>query len=310
MNRQAPLNWLRSFEAAARHNSFTQAAKELNLTQAAISKQIKALEHQLNCQLFKRQAHGLKLTEQGRRYWLDTHSLIEQLDKVTTQFYKRQQHQRIHIRSNISYSLLVLGQKLLPFREQHPDVEIELTHDIWEPDKRSDNAHIEIGYQLLTERQYDDHTCLLSRDRLFPVIAAQLPDSAVAQLPLIHVSGYYREWRWWCEQLEKQPAEKKINQNLIHIYKQHPKQAIHVDNSAVAYELAAQGLGIALGRSCLAEAKLHSGQLRRADTYCELDAQEGFVIRLTQIGQHNALAKTLFHSLRLTSGKQSSAANG
>ena len=145
MNRQAPLNWLRSFEAAARYNNFTRAAKELNLTQAAISKQIRALENHLNCRLFKRQAHGLELTEQGRRYWLDTHHLVEQLDKVTTQFYKRQQHQRLHIRCNISYSLLVLGQKLSPFRAQHPEAEIELTHDIWEPEKRSDNAHIEIG---------------------------------------------------------------------------------------------------------------------------------------------------------------------
>lgn len=58
MSKQAPLTWLRSFEASARHASFTRAADELNITQAAVSKQIKALESQLHCQLFKRHAHG------------------------------------------------------------------------------------------------------------------------------------------------------------------------------------------------------------------------------------------------------------
>ncbi len=302
MNHQTPLNWLRSFEAAARHNSFTRAAAELNLTQAAISKQIKSLESQLNCQLFKRQAHGLTLTEQGRRYWLDTHKLVEQLDKVTAQFHKRQQRQRLHIRCNISYSLLVLGQKLLPFRTQYPEAEIELTHDIWEPEKRSDNAHIEIGYQLISDDLNDEYTRLLSHDKLFPIMAADLADEAdeaVDTLPLIHVSGYYREWRWWCEQLEQQTVDKTtdpkgIHSKLVAVYRQQPKNAIHVDNSAMAYEMAAQGLGIALGRSCLAQKGLQDGSLKRVDGYCELTAPEGFVIRLTQAGQHNGLAEKLF----------------
>ena len=56
MSKQAPLTWLRSFEASARNASFTRAAIELNITQAAVSKQIKALESQLGCQLFKRHA--------------------------------------------------------------------------------------------------------------------------------------------------------------------------------------------------------------------------------------------------------------
>lgn len=297
MNQQTPLNWLRSFEAAARHQSFTRAARELNLTQAAISKQIKSLESHLNCQLFKRQAHGLELTEQGRRYWLDTHKLIAQLDKVTAQFYKRQQQQRLHIRCNISYSLLVLGQKLRPFRAQYPATEIELTHDIWQPEKSSDNAHIEIGYQLLSECTHNAHTRLLTRDRLFPVVAAELTNRELQTLPLIHVSGYYHEWRWWFEQLAQQAVAPPAASELQAFYRNPPKQALHVDNSAVAYELAAQGVGIALGRSCLAEQKLRTLALKRVDNHCELAAPEGFVMRLTQAGQHNRLARALFDLL-------------
>ncbi|MCX7319768.1 MAG: LysR family transcriptional regulator, partial [Hyphomicrobiales bacterium] len=62
------LNGLRAFEAAARHLSFTQAAVELNVTQTAISHQIKRLEDELGVKLFIRQNRTLSLTDQGRDY--------------------------------------------------------------------------------------------------------------------------------------------------------------------------------------------------------------------------------------------------
>ena len=61
-----PLNALRSFDAAARHESFTRAAEELCVTQGAVSHQVKALEIQLGLQLFKRARNGLLITDAGR----------------------------------------------------------------------------------------------------------------------------------------------------------------------------------------------------------------------------------------------------
>jgi len=61
-----PLNSLRTFEAAARHESFAKAADELGVTPAAVSHQVKALEQWLGAPLFKRHAQGLHLTETGR----------------------------------------------------------------------------------------------------------------------------------------------------------------------------------------------------------------------------------------------------
>src|SRR3546814_1234512 len=63
-----PLNALRAFEAAARHLSFTKAASELNVTQAAISHQVKALEQHLGLTLFRRLNRRLVLTEAGQLY--------------------------------------------------------------------------------------------------------------------------------------------------------------------------------------------------------------------------------------------------
>lgn len=60
-----PLNALRSFEAAARHLSFTNAASELHVTHAAVSQQVKSLEQQLGCPLFVRVSRGLMLTPEG-----------------------------------------------------------------------------------------------------------------------------------------------------------------------------------------------------------------------------------------------------
>jgi DNA-binding transcriptional LysR family regulator len=63
-----PLTWLRAFEAAARTLSFTHAAAELQLTQAAISKHVKSLEHHLHQPLFLRHPRGLELTKSGAAY--------------------------------------------------------------------------------------------------------------------------------------------------------------------------------------------------------------------------------------------------
>src|SRR4029453_4720165 len=66
--RLPPLNNLKAFEAAARHESFTRAAEELCVTQGAVSQQVKALEATLGIKLFIRERHGLAITQPGREY--------------------------------------------------------------------------------------------------------------------------------------------------------------------------------------------------------------------------------------------------
>ena len=63
---RTPVNWLRAFEVAARHLSFSAAASELNVTPAAVSQQVRLLEHRLGEQLFLRHARGLRLTRAGK----------------------------------------------------------------------------------------------------------------------------------------------------------------------------------------------------------------------------------------------------
>src|ERR1700704_3533170 len=78
-----PLNGLRAFEAAARHMSFTDAADELSVTQAAISHQVRGLEQRLGLKLFVRRNRSLLLSEAGQAYLPAVRGAFDQLNEAT-----------------------------------------------------------------------------------------------------------------------------------------------------------------------------------------------------------------------------------
>ena len=86
---QLPLNALRAFEAAARHASFTHAAEELHVTQAAVSHQVKALEDTLGLKLFHRERQRLILTEAGRDYLTVIRDALDQIAVGTERLLQR-----------------------------------------------------------------------------------------------------------------------------------------------------------------------------------------------------------------------------
>src|SRR4029079_12955603 len=81
--RLPPLNAVRAFEAAARHLSFTRASEELNVTQAAVSHQVKALEDRLGVLLFRRLNRGLLLTDAGSLYRKELEDILDRLEQAT-----------------------------------------------------------------------------------------------------------------------------------------------------------------------------------------------------------------------------------
>ncbi len=87
--RLPPLNALRVFDAAARHLSFTRAADELFVTQAAVSHQIKSLEDFLGLKLFRRRNRSLLLTEEGQSYFQDIKEIFSQLTEATRKLQAR-----------------------------------------------------------------------------------------------------------------------------------------------------------------------------------------------------------------------------
>ena len=101
--RLPPLNWLRSFEAAARHLNFTQAATELHMTQAALSQQIKGLESRLGCALFKRLPRSLSLTDSGRAYIPGVREAIENLAVITDEVFGKERSRTLSVRVNLVF---------------------------------------------------------------------------------------------------------------------------------------------------------------------------------------------------------------
>ena len=288
MKQVTPIHLIRSFESAARHCSFTQAAEELHITQAAISKQIKTLEKELNTLLFNRNAHGVSLTQAGERYWQDTRGLINKLDNITTQLFTERKADTITIRANISYGVDVLSQKIKWLQSNYPDMVIELTHSVWSKSNQLSNADIEIDYRNIDPKKKAYK--LLQRDNIFPVVANTVNQNELMDLPTIHILGYYNEWTRWLKQaldnLEKTSPGKHrewISTKLEDI--NHNKNILRVDNSLSAYKLAIENTGIALGRSSLVTPYIENKLLKPINNKVDINALEGFHIHLTESGR-------------------------
>ncbi|MFD2207057.1 LysR family transcriptional regulator [Kiloniella antarctica] len=139
-----PLNWLRAFESAARYNNFTTAAKELNLTPAAISHQVRSLEQHLEFQLFERLARSLKLTDKGRAYLPSVRRAFEDLSASTTGIFGTKGKQSINIRCTAAFSIFWLAPRLKGFLVRYPDIDVRLYTAIWTEALGQENIDIDI----------------------------------------------------------------------------------------------------------------------------------------------------------------------
>jgi len=126
MSRMPPLNAMRSFEAAARHLSFTRAADELFVTQAAISHQVKALEQDLGVMLFKRLNRNLKLTEEGQALLPFVRSAFEQLSSGVRELERFCAGGTLTVTAPPTFAGEWLVPRLGEFMEGHPDLDVRV----------------------------------------------------------------------------------------------------------------------------------------------------------------------------------------
>ena len=127
MSRQiAPLNALRAFEAAARHLSFTKAAEELCVTQAAISHQVKGLEQRLGAALFRRSHRGLVLTDEGLALAPSLIDAFGRIDTVLERFEAGGVKEVLTVSAVGTFAVGALIGELPAFRAAHPFVDLRL----------------------------------------------------------------------------------------------------------------------------------------------------------------------------------------
>lgn len=193
-----PLGWLRTFEAAARHLSFTGAARDLNMTQSAVSQQIKSLEAHLGRQLFYRRPRVLELTATGITYLPVVRDAFRTLEHGTRAV-TGDTRNVIQVQSNLTFAIHWLAPRLARFRALHPDVELSISTEIWEPREMAENADVEIRFSL---RPADTvRASLLHSDHYYPVCAPGYPVTweNLADQPLYDCTNLLCNWPAWAE---------------------------------------------------------------------------------------------------------------
>ncbi|UTV98433.1 LysR family transcriptional regulator [Marinomonas rhizomae] len=275
--RLPPLNWLRSFEASARHLNFTQAANELNLTQAAISQQVKSLESQLGTLLFKRLPRGLALTDAGLAYVPAIHESINRLTAVTDELFGQGQSKQVTIRVSLVFFTTWLAPKLPFFYEKHPDIRIRFTSNIWQEGtekerekERETDLNIRYGRGIWSDVKAER----LTWDELFPVCSPDLirdhslplQTDILSEHRLLHVLGYEEGWGYWLNQTNMDYSDNGLG--------------IQFDTLISALEMAKLGQGFAIGRTSLVAEMLKEGSLI-APFEQKLETSEAFFLTHT-----------------------------
>lgn len=128
MTRRLPsLNALRAFEAAARHLSFTRAAGELNVTQAAISHQIKSLEEHLGLPLFRRLNRTMMLTEEGQTLFPAVRDALDGLAEAVERLRARETGGTLTVSTLPSFAVKWLVPRMSRFQDRHPDIDLRIS---------------------------------------------------------------------------------------------------------------------------------------------------------------------------------------
>ncbi|TMV05533.1 LysR family transcriptional regulator [Ruegeria sediminis] len=193
-----PLGWLRTFEAAARHLSFTGAARDLNMTQSAVSQQIKSLEGYLGQPLFHRRPRALELTEAGITYLPVVREAFRTLVRGT-QAVTGDRQNTVQVQCNITFAVNWLAPRLPAFRALHPEVHLNIFTELWEPREMAEGAAVEIRYSL---RPADTvRTEMLRTDHYYPVCAPGFPVTLedLHHQPLYDCSNLLSNWASWAE---------------------------------------------------------------------------------------------------------------
>ncbi|WP_445767238.1 transcriptional regulator GcvA [Rheinheimera sp.] len=250
--RLPPLNALKAFETAARHLSFTKAAEEMYVTQAAISHQIKALEDHLGLKLFMRKNRSLLLTEEGQSYFLDIKEIFLQLHESTEKLLARGAKGALTVSLQPSFAIQWLVPRLNQFSEQHPDIDVRIKAVDLDEGSLTDDVDVAIYYGRGSWRNL--HADKLHTEYLLPVCSPLLLNSSKPlQEPtdlqyhnLLH-DGSRRAWKAWF-----------TTQNFKHF---NVNQGPIFSHSSMVLQAAIHGQGVALAHNVLARPDINSGRL-------------------------------------------------
>jgi LysR family glycine cleavage system transcriptional activator len=254
MIRRLPsLNGLKAFEAAARSESFTRAAEELNVTQGAVSHQVKALEATLGLKLFLRERQRLILTEAGRDYLTVVREALDRIAVGTERLMQRNEGGVLTVSTSPDFAAKWLVNRLSRLAEKHPDVDLRVSAMTHYVDFAREDVDVAIRHGdgnwtgLHVERLYSE--------RLFPVCSPKLiagrnritKASDLLKFPLLRLE----DAKNWTRLFEAAGVKATVGPGLV------------LNRASMLIDAAIDGQGIALVRTALAAWDLINGRLVR-----------------------------------------------
>lgn len=249
-----PLNPLRAFAVASRHKTFTAAARELGVSQVAISRQIAILENYLNVSLFERGTRSAKLTEIGRAFGGELAGLFDDIQAATQRIIDQETQSTVNLRVYPTFAHYWLMPRLVEFAERYPDIRVRFDTRVEPLDFRG--THLDVAVQLGTGTWRDAKSRKLFDEEIDVVCSAGYLDRAgpvaapedVARCELLHARYRRRAWDHWAAAMGVDIAGHKRTE---------------FDTSLLAFSAAEMGLGMAIGQLGLLEDSLRSGQFVR-----------------------------------------------
>ena len=247
-----PLNALRAFEASARHLSFTRAAIELCVTQAAVSHQVKSLEAQLNVTLFKRLPRGLMLTSEAETLLPVLRDAFDRIALTLGQFEGGHYREVLTVGAVGTFAVGWLLPRLADFHSRYPFIDLRLsTHN-----NRVDVAAEGLDYAIRfgAGAWHGTDACPLLEAPLtvlcVPQIAEQLHSPADVLKHTLLRSYRADEWSLWF-QAAGLPTDTRVPRSIV------------FDSSLAMMEAALQGSGVALAPALMFSRQLESDVFRQ-----------------------------------------------
>lgn len=250
------------FTVAARHSSFTRAAKELGVTQGAVSQRIMKLEKRLGLMLFRRVGRVMTLSEQGKALHASCQNAFYQIDETLDKLQSQKSKKILQISCYPTVAMEWLIPRLDQFNRQYDHIRLRIKAELHRLDRL--NMHresIDVALRYDKETYQDLEAIPLMEEQIFPVCSpdyyaqntAAIRNRDFRNLTLLHDSMPWEgadpthEWRAWFagNQLAEQEADQGIFFNFLQL----------------AYRAAMANQGIAMGRSLLVADHLNRGEL-------------------------------------------------
>jgi LysR family glycine cleavage system transcriptional activator len=254
VRRLPPLNAIKAFEAAARHESFTRAAEELCVTQGAVSHQVKGLEAELGIKLFNRERQRLIITESGRDYLAVVRDALDRIALGTERLLQRQSAGVLTVSTSPDFAAKWLVHRLGRFSEKHPEIDLRISATMHHVDFAREDVDMAVRHGDGNWSGLD--VVRLCSEQLFAVCSPKLRNGRqrmtkpadLLKFPLLHLDDR-SNWAKWLEAAGVSGAD--VSHGPV------------LNRPSMAIDAAVDGQGVALARTSLAAWDLISGRLVR-----------------------------------------------